>query len=304
MIQVLQLVIDAVSLGSLYALAALGIGLIFGVLRLINFAHGDFITIGAYALIVPSLDVVAIRFIGGWPWPFLITAVVGVVVVVALISEIVVFRPLRDANPATLMVGSFALSFIIQHVLLMLYGSRPKSVGLWSELNLPVDILGLRVPQLQIIVILATAALLGALVIFLKRTSFGVEMRAAAENFRMARLLGVRANMVIALAFGISGLLAAVIALLFITQTGVLSLQLGLPLMLYAFIATVIGGMGSLIGAVVGGFMVGAFSVVLQAVLPVELRSYRDAFVFALVILILLWRPQGLVPVRAVEERV
>ena len=140
--------------------------------------------------------------------------------------------------------------------------------------------------------------------LFLKKTSYGLQMRAAAEDFRMARLLGVRANFVISLAFAISGLLAAVISLLFVAQTGVASIRMGVPLMLFAFIATVIGGMGSLVGAVVGGFVVGIMSVLLQVFLPVDLRSFRDAFVFFAVILILLFRPEGLVQVKAAKERI
>src|SRR5262245_64411766 len=103
MIFVIQTAVDGISLGSIYALAALGIGLLFGVLRLINFAHGDFISIGAYALIVPSLNVVATMYIGTLPWPAMVAAVVVVVILVALVSEAVVFRPLRAASPATMM---------------------------------------------------------------------------------------------------------------------------------------------------------------------------------------------------------
>ncbi len=304
MLEALQYATDAISLGSLYALSALGIGLLFGVLRLINFAHGDFISVVAYALIVPSLNVMAVMYLGALPWPALIAAIVAVVVLVALISEAVVFRPLRAASPATMMIGSFALSFVIQYVLLLIYGSRPKAVDLWSNLSQQVAIGGLRIQQLQLVTIGVTAALLVALVLFLRRTRFGVEMRAAAEDFRMARMLGVRANRVIALAFALSGGLAAVVSLLYLAQSGILSIQLGVPLMLFAFISTVIGGMGSLLGAVLGGFTVGILSVALQVILPGDLRSFRDAFVFLLVIAILLWRPTGLVRVAAIRERI
>jgi branched-chain amino acid transport system permease protein len=304
MVEALQYVVDALSLGSLYALAALGIGLLFGVLRLINFAHGDFISIGAYALIVPSLNVMATMYIGALPWPAMVAAVVVVVILVALVSEAVVFRPLRAASPATMMIGSFALSFVIQYVLLLIYGSRPKAVDLWSILSQQIAIGGVRIQQLQLVTIVVTALLLAAIALFLHKTRFGVEMRAAAEDFRMARLLGVRANLVIALAFALSGGLAAVVSLLYLTQSGILTIQMGVPLMLFAFIATVVGGMGSLLGAVVGGFTVGILSVALQVLLPSGLRSFRDAFVFLLVIVILLWRPTGLVQARAIKERV
>ncbi len=301
----LQVLIDSLSLGSFYALAAMGIGLLFGVLRLINFAHGDFITVGAYALIVPSLAVEATLFIGDFHFIPLIVSVLLIVVVLALISEATVFRPLRDASPATLMIGSFALGFIIQNLIMMFYGSRAKSVGLWSELNYGVTIIeGVQVPQLQLIIISVTLVLMVALVLFLKRTPFGVQMRAAAEDFRMARMLGVNAILVIRLAVAISGLLAAAVSLLFLVQTGIVEFRMGVSLMLFGFIATVIGGMGSLVGAVVGGFTVGAVSILLQTFLPSELRPFRDTLVFAFVIIILVVRPQGLMFSRAARERV
>ncbi len=301
----LQVLIDSLSLGSFYALAALGIGLLFGVLRLINFAHGDFITVGAYALIVPSLAVEATLFIGDFHFIPLIVCVLLIVVVLALISEATVFRPLRDASPATLMIGSFALGFIIQNLIMMFYGSRAKSVGLWSELNYGVTIIeGVQVPQLQLIIISVTLVLMVALVLFLKRTPFGVQMRAAAEDFRMARMLGVNAILVIRLAVAISGLLAAAVSLLFLVQTGLVEFRMGGSLILFGFIATVIGGMGSLVGAVVGGFTVGAVSILLQTFLPSELRPFRDTLVFAFVIIILVVRPQGLMFSRAARERV
>jgi len=299
-----QNLIDALALGSLYALAALGIGLIFGVLRLINFAHGDYITVGAYSLIIPSTQVMAQEMLGALPWPLLIIAVTAVVVILALLSELIVFRPLRAASAATLMIASFALGFVIQYTLLLFYSGRPKAFGLWPELTQVVEFVGLRVPLLQLITISVTIVLLVGLVGFLRYTAYGVQMRAAAEDFRMARLLGVKANRVIALAFGLSGVLAAVVSLLFLTQRGIVAVDMGVPLMLFAFVATVVGGMGSLVGAVVGGYAVGILSVALQVLLPEDLRAFRDAFVFLAIIIILLFRPSGLVKVKAVVERV
>jgi branched-chain amino acid transport system permease protein len=299
-----QNLIDALSLGSLYALAALGVGLLFGILRLVNFAHGDFITIGAYALIVPSMDVTAQLFIGNWNWALMIPAIVLIVVIAALISDALVFRPLRRASAPTLMIASFAVSYVIQNGILMFYGARPKAANLWSGLDQAVLVGELRVPVLQVVTIGVTLLLMAGLTLFLKRTAFGVMMRAAAEDFRMAQYLGVRGNLVIGLAFAISGILAAAVSLLYLSQTGTLSPSMGVPLALFAFVATVIGGMGSLLGAVVGGFLVGIVVVMLQAYLPEELRVFRDAFAFAFVILILLVRPAGIVPTRAFIERV
>jgi branched-chain amino acid transport system permease protein len=304
MIGLLQNLIDALSLGSLYALAALGIGLMFGVLRLINFAHGDLITIGAYALIVPGADATARMFIGAWPLPLMLLAVFAIVVAFALLSDLLLFRHLRHASAPTLMIASFAAGYIIENGILVVYGARPKAIDLWPGLGRDVMIGALHVPKLQLVTIGVTLLLMIALTLFLKRTRYGVQMRAAAEDFRMARYVGVRANFVIGLAFSISGILAAVASLLYISQTGGLSFTLGVPLMLFGLIATVVGGMGSLIGAVVGGFAVGFVSSTLQAYLPEDLRSFRDAFVFAIVILILLVRPSGLIPTKALVQRI
>jgi branched-chain amino acid transport system permease protein len=160
------------------------------------------------------------------------------------------------------------------------------------------------VPMLQLITLVVTLALMTALSIFLKRTPYGVQMRAAAEDFRMAQYLGVKGNLVIGLAFAISGILAGAVSLLYTTQSGSLSNTMGVPLALFAFVAVVVGGMGSLVGAVVGGFTIGLIVTMLQAYLPPDLRAFRDAFAFAFVILVLLIRPAGLVPARSVFERV
>ena len=301
---VVQNIIDALSLGSLFALTSLGIGLIFGIMRLINFAHGDLIMIGAYALIVPSAAVAPQLFIGAWHPAAVVAAIVLIVILFAVACERLAFRPLRQADPSVLLIASFALSFFFQNLVLLIYEGRPKGVDLWPELTDPFLLGDIRLPRLQIVMIAATAALLLLLVIFLKRTAIGRQMRAASEDFMMARFLGVRANRVIAAAFAISGLLAAVISLLFVVQNGVLKFDMGVPLVLAAFVGTVVGGMGSLVGAVVGGFVVGVASVFFQIVLPLEMRLNRDAWVYGLILVILLLRPGGIVKVKAVEERI
>lgn len=304
MIGFIQNVIDALSLGSIYALTALGIGLLFGILRLINFAHGDMITVAGYALIVPSADVTARMFIGEFNLLAMLPSVALIVVLVALLTDVAVFRPLRRASSPTLMIASFAVSYILQNGILMIYGSRPKAVNLFGSANAQLQLGGLRIPMLQVITLVVTLALMVALTLFLKKTRYGVQMRAAAEDFRMAQYLGVRGNFVIGLAFAISGILAAAVGLLYVPQTGALSHTLGVPLALFAFVAVVVGGMGSLTGAVVGGFAVGIIVTMLQAYLPPGLRVFRDAFAFAIVILVLLVRPQGLIPARNTIERV
>ncbi len=304
MSEILQVLFDALSLGSLYALGALGIALIFGVMRLVNFAHGDVIAFSIFALLWPSTDVVAVVMAGNLPSFLLIPFVLAVGAGLSVLAEIVVFRRFRKASPATMMIASFALGFVIRYFLLMLYSSRPKSISLLPALSQPVEILGARIPLLQVITIAVTIAILFGLTSFLRRTRFGLEMRAAAENFTMARMLGVRANRVIMGAFALSGALAAAIGLILASQTGTVDIQMGANVMLMAFIATVIGGLGSLPGAVIAGFLLGAASVVMQVTLPIDARPFRDAFVYGAVILVLIVRPQGLLAGRGTKERV
>lgn len=300
----LQLVFDALSLGGIYAIAALGIALIFGVMKLVNFAHGQFIAFAVFSLIVPSTDAVAVMGLGAAPALLLVPGVLAVGAGLAVASEYLVFRPLRTASPVALMVASFALGVVIQNSLLVVYGGRPKAISLWPELGKPVRLLGADVPVLQIIVIGAVLVVLGGLALMLKHSRIGLEMRAAAEDFGMARLLGVRANAVIAGAFALSGALAAAVALVLVAQTGVADVRMGGQIMLVAFIATVVGGMGSLSGAVAAGFVIGAASVALQAALPIEARPFRDAFLYGLVILVLILRPQGLFAFAGAKPRV
>ena len=289
----LQNAVDAISLGSLYALFALGIALIFGIMQLVNFAHGELIMVGGYALF----------FLGHPPWPLLIAGVLVIVIAFALVMERVAFRPVRGANPATLLVTSFAVSFFLQNLAILIFSSRPKAVALSPIFTEFFAVGGLRIAKLNVLIVLVTILLLTGLAAFLKKTPLGVQMRAAAEDFGMARLLGVRANTVIATAFAISGLLAGAAALLLEAQTATLTPTMGLNPVIIAFVATVIGGMASLPGAVLGGFTLGCLTVALQASLPLEFRAYRDAFAFGLLILILLVRPTGIFGESLGEEK-
>lgn len=300
----LQFLFDALSLGSLYALGALGIALIFGVMRLVNFAHGDVITFAVFVLVAPTTEAAAPLLAAAWSTPLLLLAVLGTGAALAVVSEYLVFRHLRRAAPATTMIASFALGFVIQNTLLMLHSSRPKAVNLWPELNLPFTLLGARVPALQVLTVGVAAVLLAGLGWLLKHSRVGIEMRAAAEDFDMARGLGVRANRVIGIAFALSGALAALIGLLMVNQTGLVDVKMGSPLMLVAFVATVIGGLGSLQGAVLAGFLIGLASTALQMLLPLEARAFRDAFVYLFVIGLLLLRPNGLFVTGASRQRV
>jgi branched-chain amino acid transport system permease protein len=289
-----QILADAVSVGSLYALTALGIGLIFGVMRLINFAHGELITFAAYMLLA----------LVGLPLPVMLLGAFAVAIALALLTERAAFRPLRTADPTTLLISSFAVSFFLQKLLVLLVGSRLKGLNFLPELGRQVELSGVRLQLLQIVTIVVSVLLLVGLTWFLRATRLGLQMRAAAEDFRMARVLGVRANRVIAAAFALSGVLAAAVSCLIVIQTGVVQPRMGLQLVIIAFVGTVIGGLGSLPGAALGGFLVGAGSILLQALLPPDMRAFREAFVFIAVALVLLLRPQGLIPAAGLRERI
>lgn len=289
---IVQNVLDAVSLGGLYALIALGIALIFGIMRLVNLAHGELVMIAGYTVFV----------LGGAPWPAVVLVTILVVAFVAFLMEKVAFRPVRGADETTLLVTSFAVSYVLQNVAIVAAGSEARPVELGASLIEPLSVLGIRIPKIDVITLVASAALLGALVVFLKRTSIGVQMRAAAEDLRMARLLGVRVNGVIAAAFVISGVLAAAVALLLVSQTGSVSPMIGITPLIVGIMAAVLGGMGSLAGAALGGFVLGCLTIALQTVLPAGIRGYRDALVYALIIAVLVFRPQGLLAGRAPRQ--
>jgi branched-chain amino acid transport system permease protein len=292
--EVIQNIINALSLGSLYALIALGMALIFGIMRLVNFAHGELLTVGGYFLVLAA----------GPPWPVLLLASLVVVAVFALGMERVAFRPVRNADAATLLVTSFAVSFFIQNLAMLIFGPLPRTTTVSQELIKSWSIGDVSIARRDVLTMVATAVLLTLLGMFLTRTRLGVQMRAAAEDFRMAQVLGVKANTVIATAFAMSGMLAGIGAYLLVAQTGQVSYDMGSNPVLYAFVATVLGGMGSLRGAVLGGYVFGAIFVALQSYLPLELRPYRDAFAFAAVIAMLLVRPQGLIVSRSTMTRI
>jgi len=289
-----QNLIDALALGSLYALIALGVTLVYSVMDMMNFAHGEFIMLSAYALYV----------LAGLPFGIAVAGAVATGILVAVAAEWVAFRPVRNADLSAQLVTSLAVATILQNVVLATVKARPKSVATPTFVGESTQVAGLSVPNLEFLTLGLTAAVLVGLGWLLYRTRAGLAMRAAAENFEMARLLGVRADRVIALAFAISGALAAVVGVLLVMQTGQVSPTMGLTPVLVGFVAVVIGGFGRMFGAVLGGMLLGAASSLLGAYLPDSLVSFRDAIVFSLPVAILIFRPQGLLGGATGEARV
>lgn len=293
---VLQFLINAVSLGGLYALMALGLAIVYGILRLVNFAYGELVMVAGYTLLL----------LGSGPLPWAVAALVAVALAVltSLLLERVAFRPVRHASGNTLLITSFAVSSLLQNTALLLVSPRPKAVYLPALFSENLILGSLVISKANLLSIAISLALMGLLVLFLKRTFLGIALRAAADDFTMVRLLGIRANRVIATAFAISGCLAGVVALFWIGRTGSVVPTIGASPILIAFIATVIGGMESLTGAVVGGYLLGFLTVGLQLALPQYLLDFRPAFVFGIVILVLLFRPQGLIRGTRSTERI
>lgn len=284
MTELAQNLIDALALGGLYALIALGITLVFTVMGMMNFAHGEFIMLASYALLI----------LAGLPFAVAVAGSLLAGILIALIVERVAFRPVRSADLSAQLVTSLAVAAILQSVVTVAVDARAQSVETPAAISESTSFGSLSVPNLEFVTLGLTAIVLAALGWLLYRTRTGLAMRAAAENFEMARLLGIRADRVIAISFAISGALAAAVGVLLVMQTGQVSPTMGLTPVLIGFVAVVIGGFGSVLGAVIGGLVLGVLSSLLGVYLPDGLAPFRDAIVFTFPILILIFRPHGL----------
>lgn len=284
--ELLQQLVNALSLGTIYALLALGLSMVYGVLGMLNFAYGELITVCGYTMVLATR----------MGLPFVVVAILGIAaaVLMAVLMELVAFRPLRNSSFVTLLFTSFAVSQLIQGGFRQGVSPRPKGVPVPTMFDQAVSLIGVRMAVLPLLTAVVGAISLVLLTAFLRRSRSGLGMRAAASDFVAARLSGVSANRVISLAFAVSGLLAGIAGVLWVARTTAVSPTTGFVPVLQAFIASVIGGLGNLTGAVVGGFVLGALEVMLQAFLPGALLPYAQAFALLVVGGILYVRPQGL----------
>lgn len=291
----IQFGIDALSLGSLYALMALGLVIVYGILKLVNFAYGELIMVTGYTLYL--LD--------GSPLPWLVMAMVAVIIAIltGISTELVAFKPVREKSVTAVLITSFAFSTLLQNFVLLFISPRARQVPFPDIFTQTIQIAGVVVPLRNLLTIVCAFAMLGLFSWALKKTVLGIALRAAASQFRMARMLGVPANLIITTAFAISGLFAGVVGILWLGRIGAVVPGIGLEPLLVAFIATVIGGMRSLQGAVVGGFLLAFVDVTLNYCLPQNMLQFRDAFTFSLVILFLVMKPDGLIPGPASGQR-
>lgn len=289
--------LNAITLGSLCALLALGLVIVYGILKLVNFAYGELIMITGYTLYLLNTS-------SQLPW--LVMALGGVLVAMftSYSTELVAFRPVRTKSLTAMLITSFAVSTLLQNAALLLISPRARAVPLPKLFSASLTVMGIAVPWRNILTVVTSLVLLVGLTLLLKKTILGIALRAAADNFRMTRLMGVPANVVISTAFVLSGLLAGIVGLFWVGRTASVTPTIGGGPLLIAFVATVIGGMNSLVGAVVGGYIYGLIFSFLGVMLPQTLLDYREAFMFLVVILILLFRPEGLIRGAGTGERV
>ena len=291
----LQFAIDVLSLGGAYALMALGLVIVYGILRLVNFAYGELIMVAGYTMFLVSGSAL--------PWLVMAACALIMAMVAGVATDYIAFRPVRAKSVTAVLITSFAFSTLLQNAAQLFISPRPRTVPLPELFSQTVEFAGVVTPARNLITIAVAVSMLGLFAWLMRVTILGIAMRAAATHFTMARMLGVPANLIISSAFAISGLMAGVVALLWIGRIGTVVPGIGLEPLLIAFIATVIGGMRSLVGAVVGGFLLALIDTSLNYTLPQDLLKFRDAFTFSLVIAILLWRPEGLIKGPASGQR-
>jgi branched-chain amino acid transport system permease protein len=282
-----QQFINALSLGSIYALVAIGLAIVFSILRLINFAHGEVLMLGAFFTFYwAKTDI-----------PFLLAGALGVAstILIGVLMERVAYRPVRNAPEVSLLLTSLGVSIAVRYIASLLFGEQPRKFPTPSDWEKRVGLVGdVKISITNIITVAVAFILLAALTWFVTRTQLGIAMRATAENQVAARLMGINVNTVIVTAFVIGSALAGVAGILWGARVGRIEPLMGFIPVLKAFVATVIGGFGSIPGAVVGAFILGFGEIYLVALLPDNLTGYRDAIIFGALIVILLVRPQGI----------
>jgi len=290
-----QQLINGISLGSLYALVAIGYTMVYGILRLINFAHGDLLMVAAYGGIF-GLSMFSL------PWPLAFLAALGITGLIGALLERGAYRPLRRAPRLSLLIAAIGASFLLENVALVLLGGRPLPFPTPEILAGSLQVGGLYIARLSLIIPGITLISLSGLFLLVGRTRTGMAMRALAYDWEATQLLGINVNRIISLTFVLGSVLAGMGGLLWAMKYPQVNPFLGVLPGLKAFIAAVLGGIGNLTGAVVGGLVLGVLEVMVVAWFPAW-SGYRDALAFLLLILVLLVRPTGLVGETLMEEK-
>lgn len=290
-----QQLINGLILGSMYALVAIGFSMIYGIIRLINFAHGDVVMIGAFVTL-------GLAQIAGLP--FLLVAVVALATGAAMgiIIERGAFRPMRGAPQVTGFIASLAVSIMLQNLGILILTGQPRNFAFPDYLQKVVQLGAVSFRIIDLCIMVSALALMCGLMFLVQKTRLGMAMRATAENLDVARLMGININRTIMATFALGSCLAGISGLMWGGKFGQIDPLLGFVPGLKSFVAAVIGGVGSIPGAILGGYILGLAEVLFVGLLPPIYSAYRDAFVFSTLILILLLMPNGLLGKR-MEER-
>ncbi|HBM80187.1 MAG TPA: branched-chain amino acid ABC transporter permease [Clostridiaceae bacterium] len=290
----LQQLTNGIALGSLYALIAIGYTMVYGVLRLINFAHGDIIMVAAY---ISYFGIFAfhLEWWISFPIAIIITTLLGMLI------EKTAYRPLRSSPKISIMISAIGVSFLLENLATVLFTGKPKK---FPNIKLFTDVVNIGDVSIQHIIFYiptVTILLLVLLLFLINKTKTGMAMRAVAKDFETSKLMGIDINKIISLTFGIGSALAAIGGIMWGLRYPQVQPTMGMTPGFKCFIAAVIGGIGNITGAVVGGFLLGIGEILIIAILP-ELSGYRDAFAFVLLILILLLKPTGIVGEKIAEK--
>ena len=284
--QLLQNLANGISLGALYALIAIGYTMVYGILRLINFAHGDIVMIGAYA----AFYGVAMFLLPWWlafPLAILVTTGVGVII------ERVAYRPLREFPRINLFTSAVAASFLLENLANVVFGGRPKAFQRPAFMDSMLSIGNSKVVSYTPIIIITALVLFAGLLYIVNRTKVGMAMRALSKDIETTGLMGINTDRIILVSFILGSALAAAGGILWAIKFPQINPLMGVMPGLKAFIAAVLGGIGNITGAVIGGFLLGLVEIMVLAFFP-ELSGYRDAFAYTILILLLLFRPTGI----------
>ena len=289
----LQFLISGISLGSIYALIALGYTMVYGIAKMLNFAHGDVIMIGAYVAYV------SISTLNLSPFFAVLIAVVTCTLLGILIER-VAYKPLRNSSPLTVLITAIGVSYLLQNIALLIFGS--KAVNSTSVVSLPAFeiVPGLTVTGETAVTIAVSVVIMAALMIFINHTKAGQAMLAVSEDRGAAQLMGVNVNGTISLTFAIGSALAAIAAVLLCSSYPVLSPYTGAMPGIKAFVAAVFGGIGSIPGAMIGGILLGVIENLSKAYISSQMS---DAIVFLILIIVLLVKPTGILG-KKINEKV
>ncbi len=298
--QFFQQLTNGLAVGGIYALIALGYTMVYGVMRLINFAHGDLFTIGAYFGLTIITAFALHNYLGAFLGVLVLALMVmGLVGIVGAILERAAYRPLRQSPRLSAVVSALGASVFLQNAVMLVYGARFQVYPQGILPMAPVNILGLKIPLMRIVLFLTSGILMAILYWFIQKTKIGTAIRAAAIDQAAARLMGIDVDRVILIVFLIGPALGGMAGLMVGLYYGQINFTMGWVYGLKAFTAAILGGIGNIPGAMVGGILLGVIEALGSAYISI---AWKDAIAFCVLILILIVRPTGLLGERVAEK--